>query len=331
MRWIVPAPRDEIECRDPPTFSIVIPAYQAAGTVGDAVRSALAQTRPAHEVIVVDDGSTDDVARALSEFDGQITLIRKEHGGAASALNTGLQVAMGEFVAILDADDVYHPRRIEAMAELAASRPDLDIVTTDVRFVVDGQAAGRFNVSTPFEIVDQRRAILNACFVGGSPGIRLSRLRAIGGFDESFKTGQDWDCAIRLILDGAVAGLVDEPYLEYHLHADSLTTNRVAALWDRVRVLEKAAQNTALREDERPELARSLLRHRTRAALVEADFALSRGDAARSRLLQLAASRGVTTRARALLAVAALAPQVARRWVPRDTPPLQRESSALRA
>jgi hypothetical protein len=96
-------------------------------------------------------------------------------------------------------------------------------------------------------------------------------------------------------------------------------------------VLEKAAQNTALREDERPELARSLLSHKTRAALVEADFALSRGDAARSRLLQLAASRGVTKRARALLAVAALAPQVARRWVPRDTPPLQRESSALRA
>src|SRR5919197_5607580 len=123
MRVIAPPARSAVERRRPPSFSVIIPAYQAASTVGDAVSSALAQTYPAHEVIVVDDGSTDDLAGALSTFAGRIRLIRKENGGAASARNAGVAAAEGEFVAFLDADDVYGPRRLEVLGELVAAPP----------------------------------------------------------------------------------------------------------------------------------------------------------------------------------------------------------------
>ena len=84
----------------PPRFSIIIPAYQAASFVSEAVESALAQTVAPYEVIVCDDGSTDDLGRALAVYSGRITLLRKEHGGAASARNAAARSASSDFVAL---------------------------------------------------------------------------------------------------------------------------------------------------------------------------------------------------------------------------------------
>jgi GT2 family glycosyltransferase len=315
LRIIFPPPRDAVERRPPPSFSVVIPAYQAASTVRDAVASALAQTYPAHEVTVVDDGSTDDLAGALSAFAGRIKLIRKENGGAASARNVGVAAATGEFVAFLDADDVYGPRRLEVLGELGAVRPDLDILTTDMSFVIDGRVVGRFYADNRFFSTGQRVAILRSCFVGGCPAVRISRLKAIGGFDETLLTGCDWDCWLRLILDGALAGLVDEPHLEYRLRPHSLTSARVASLWGRVRMLENARRNPSLRPEERPALDRSLRYHRTRAVLADAEAALAQGKVSHRRFLRYAASSGVTTRARMALALCAAAPRVGRRYL----------------
>lgn len=317
-RVLAPPPRAPIEpLSAPPTFSIVIPVYQAAETVGDSIRSALAQVHPPHEIIVVDDGSTDDLDRALRPFRGQITLIRKENGGAASARNAGAAAATGEFMAILDADDAYHPRRLEALVSLASARPDLDLVTTDARFVVRGEAVGTFAARNPFAVEEQRTAIFESCFVGGWPAVRLSRLRAIGGFDESLRIGHDWDCWLRLILDGAQAGLIDEPYYDYRLQPGSLTAGRLSSLWDRVRMLEKAARNPALRPEERPALSRSLRGHRTRAVLAETQAALF-DSGSRRRLPRAAVSRGIGARARLAAVLALAAPPLARRVVPRD-------------
>jgi GT2 family glycosyltransferase len=323
-RVVAPPPAATVRPAQAPTFSVVVAAYQAADTVGEAVASALDQTYPAHEVIVVDDGSTDDVAGALAEFGERITLIRKQNGGGASARNTALAAASGDFFAILDADDVYGPRRLEALADLAASRPDLDILTTDATLVVNGRYVGRLHSRTAFVAAGQRTAILKTTFVGGWPAVRTSRLREIGGFDETFRIGYDWDCWIRLILDGALAGFVDEPHLEYRQHAGSLTTDRVVALWERVRLLEKAQRHPSLRADERRVLAESLRHHRTRAVLAEAESALRSASTARRSLLRHSLLSGITPRARALLALAATAPPLGRRWLPRDPGPLER-------
>jgi hypothetical protein len=317
-----PAP-SPLEPGHPPRFSVVIRVYQAAATVGDAVASALAQTRPAHEVIVVDDGSTDDLAGALAPFRDRITLIRKANGGPASALNAGLASATGEFLAVLDADDVYRPRRLEALGDLAAARPDLDLVNTETELILNSRPVGRFHAATPFVASGQRTAILQSCFVGCSPAVRISRLRAVGGFDETMRIGEDWDCWIRLILNGARAGFVDEPHLEYRLRPHSLTAQRVAALWARVHVLERAAGNPAVRADERQTLMRSLRRHRARAVLAEADDRLGRGDTSRGWFLRRALTRGLPPGPRISLAAAAAAPRFARRYLPQDPGPLE--------
>jgi len=308
---------------EPPSFSILIPTYQAADTVGESIESALAQVHPAHEVIVVDDGSTDDLDAALRPFEDRIELVRKENGGGASALNAGAAAASGEFVAILDADDAYDPHRIEALAELARVRPDLDLITTDARFLVGGREVGSFLAENPFATRDQRLAIFESCFVGGWPAIRRERLRAIGGFDESLRTGYDWDCWIRLLLGGVRAGLVARPYYEYRLHPGSLTGSRLSSLWDRVRLLEEAARNPLLREDERPALERAIRRHRSRAVIAEAR-AKADGEAPYARPGRLALARGIEPKARVAALLAACAPPLARRLLPEDRSAEQR-------
>jgi len=307
----------------PPSFTIVIPTYQAAATVRDAVESALAQVHPAAEIVVVDDGSTDDLEGALGPVRDRVTLVRKANGGGASALNAGAEVATSDFLAILDADDAYHPRRLEALAALAVERPDLDLITTDARFVVEGEVVGRFSDYNPFAVDDQRSAILETCFVGGWPAIRLERLRELGGFDEGLRTGYDWDCWLRLILAGARAGFVAEPLYDYRLHPGSLTASRAATLRDRVRLLEKALNDPGLSVSERGVLRRSLRAHRTRALDAEVDAVVG-GASPRRRLLGHALARGLGRRARARAVLAAVAPSLASRLARAEPAPEQR-------
>jgi len=308
---------------EPPTFSIVIPAYQAAATIAAAVRSALDQALPALEVIVVDDGSTDDLAGALAPFEDRIEVMRKPNGGAASARNLGAEISRGEFMAVLDADDRFHPRRIEALSRLASLRPDLDLITTDARFVVDGEAVGSFLAENPFETGDQRRAIVESCFVGGWPAARASRLREVGGFDEALRVSHDWDCWLRMILAGSRAGLVALSYYDYVLAPGGLTSSRVRSLWERVRMLEKAEANPALRTEERPLLRRELRRRRSDAVREETRAQLASG-VSRRRLARLAMIAGAAPRARAGAALAGAAPSLARRLVEVRRPPEER-------
>ena len=95
------------------TVSVVIPYYRASQTIARAVESALGQTVRPYEILVVDDGSPDDVASATKEFGSSVTLIRKPNGGAASARNLGIEHAQGEWIAFLDADDYWEPAKLE--------------------------------------------------------------------------------------------------------------------------------------------------------------------------------------------------------------------------
>jgi glycosyltransferase involved in cell wall biosynthesis len=277
--------------------SVVIPAYQAAATVGEAVASALEQTSPPHEVVVCDDGSTDDLDGALRPYRGSIVLVRKENGGGASALNRAAAAATGELVAVLDADDVYDRRRLEAIGELSAARPDLDLVTTDAWLERAGVVEGRYSDVNPFEVADQRAAILRACFPGGWPAIRRRRLLDAGGFDESFAIAYDWECWLRLIHAGARAGMVDEPLMNYRIHRSSLSADTVRSLRERIRLLQAAGRDGRLSPDERRVLRGSLARDRRRLAAEEIGASLA-APAPRATLLALAARRDAPARAR---------------------------------
>ncbi|MDX6415206.1 MAG: hypothetical protein QOH23_2616 [Gaiellaceae bacterium] len=299
-----------------PTFSIVIAAYQVADVIADALRSALAQTHPAHEVIVCDDGSTDGLDEALASFGDSITLIRRSvNGGEAAAKNQAMRAATAEFVVILDADDVFMPDRLEALAQLAAARPDLDILTTDAYLELEGTRIRRcYEDDWPFETDDQRRGILERNFIFGLAAVRRQRLLDVGGFDESIRWTTDWDCWIRLILQGSRAGAVAEPLALYRVRADSLSAARRDHVGGRLQTLRKAASTDGLSVLERRTVNATIAEQERELALLEARSALLTGDShARRRLLALARGKGIPAKTRAKAAVAALVPGLAAR------------------
>ncbi|HYZ76630.1 MAG TPA: glycosyltransferase [Gaiellaceae bacterium] len=312
-RFLAPPPERQLEPGPPPRFSVLVPAYNAAATIAEAVESALGQTAPPHEVIVCDDGSTDDLEGALAPYRDRIVLVHKENGGGASALNAAAAGASGDFLVVLDSDDAYLPTRLEAMGALASARPDLDVLSTDALLEVDGRAVARFYTGAqPFPAGRQREAILDRCFLF-APAVRRDRLERIGGWDESIPIAYDWDCWLRLVLDGCAVGIVDEPLVRYRLRHGSLASRRAAALRDRVVVLEKARSHPTLTRTERRLLEHSLRVKRRRALLAEAEAAVRGGDGARRSTLALAAAPGLPLATRAKALAAALFPAAARR------------------
>jgi len=293
----------------PPSFSVVLPVYQGAKTIGEAIESVLAQQPAPLEVIVADDGSTDALDRAVAPFGDQVKTVHLPHRGVAAARNVGWRAASGEFVLFWDADDVLLAGKLAALEKLGQERPDLDLLCTDLYFERDGRHAGRFGEVNPFPLRGQRATILERCFVV-QPAFRRSRLVEIGGFDETLSTGEDWDCVLRLILDGSPAGLWDEPLGVYRISSGSLTNFRPKTLQDRVQLLEKALDHPGLREGERPALEHSLVAQRGRARLAAAQSAISSETPdARRRSLDLASTRGVGLRVRLYSLAFALLPK----------------------
>jgi glycosyltransferase involved in cell wall biosynthesis len=300
---------------EPPSFAVVIPAYEAAATIGDAIESVRAQTAPPAEIIVCDDGSHDDLEGALDPYRDAIKLIKGEHRGVSAARNELLRAASAEFVVPLDADDVYAPTRLQRLGELAVARPELDILATDAVFVSEGREAGRFGKKTPFADAGQAEAILDRCFVI-CPAMRRERLLEIGGYDEQLRTAEDWDAYIRLILSGSGAGLVDEPLLEYRLGSESLTSSRAETLGERAYMLQKAAALPGLSPTLRELAERKASVQRGRALEEAALGAVATGAPdARRRLLAVAGSRAVPVRARVGALIGSVAPWALRRVV----------------
>jgi Glycosyl transferase family 2 len=307
--FLAPSPGAPVEPGSRPTFSVIIAAYEAADYVGDAVASALDQTVAAHEVIVCDDGSTDDIEGALEPFGDRVTLLRRPHGGEGAAKNAAARAANGDFVVILDADDVYMPERIEALGELAQARPDLDVLVSNAMVEVDGRVVKAVydDKERPFHVRDQRSAILRGNFVS-HPAVRRSVYLERGGYDESPLTHNDWVCSIRLIFGGSSVGLVDQPLLRWRAHEAAMTSDLTDRAIRRVATLESATADLDLSPAERGVLEHSLERHRRDAALLQAKQSLREGDPdARQRSLAVARDPGyrISSRLKALGGVVA--------------------------
>jgi glycosyltransferase involved in cell wall biosynthesis len=308
-------PAAQIEPGPAPTFSVIVAAYNVADVIGEALESIQAQTIAPLEVIVCDDGSTDDLDGALEPYRDAIVLLRQQNGGEAAAKNTAAAAARGDFVAILDADDIYFPNRLEALSALAQARPDLDILTTDGLLCVDDRIVRRnYDRSWRFESADQRRAILERNFIFGLAAVRRERLCQHGGFDESIRWTTDWDLWLRLILAGARAGCVAEPLALYRLRETSLTAQRRQLLLGKLATLEKAEQNPDLRGEEPCVLESSLASYRRDLVLLDLREAVAAGKAGTRRLaLSVVRTPGYRVRTRLDAMVMAVAPRISGR------------------
>jgi glycosyltransferase involved in cell wall biosynthesis len=290
-----------------PTIAVVVAVHQGAETIAEALDSALSQDPPPDETIVADDGSTDRLEQALEPYLDRIDVLRLPHAGVAATRNAACRHASSEFVLFLDADDLLLPGKLAALGQLAAAEPEPDVLGTDLWFERDGRRVGRFTDANPFPAIErQRRTILERCFVAQAT-IRRSRLLALGGFDESLRSGSDWDGVLRLVLNGSHAGFDEAPLATYRIRGDSLTSSRTDTFRDRARILEKALANPDLGPGERPTAERMLAAQQARVVLADAQAAVaeSRPDL-RRRCWELARTSGCAPRDR-LWALAVLA------------------------
>ena len=221
--------------------SAVIPTHNNADMVTEAVESVLAQTYPEREVIVVDDGSTDDTTSRLSRFGEKVTVIRQEHKGPAVARNAGIRAARGEWVAFLDSDDLWLPEKLNRCVEVLREHPAVGVVYTALR--IHEMDTGRRYVLPQYtlsgkmarELFVECRGVNTSTLV-----VRRSCLERIGGFDEELFRAQDWDLMIRLAEEFEYAR-VPEILTERRLHARSLSVTHADLYAEyNLRVIRKA-------------------------------------------------------------------------------------------
>ncbi|MEI8239052.1 MAG: glycosyltransferase family A protein, partial [Actinomycetota bacterium] len=147
----------------PPRFSVIIATYQSAGTIERAIESALAQTVLPEEVLVCDDGSTDDTAGVVRRrFGALVTVVQQPNKGALAARNAVARLAIGDWLVVLDADDWWEPNRLDEVARcIATASDDVDVVTTDaVLELADGTMVGRYYDTISFPLDDQSTRLL---------------------------------------------------------------------------------------------------------------------------------------------------------------------------
>lgn len=225
-------------------ISVVIPVFNQARFVADAVTSALNQTLSPLEVIVVDDGSTDETAAVLQQFaaDPRVKLIRQENRGVSAARNAGAAVACGKYLAFLDADDIWLPAKLERQRERFTLDPKLTLVHCGMA-VIDGakhplreQMDGKEGSIAPELLFFEGPVIL-----GGGSGLMVPAavFHELGGFDERMSTSADWDLFYRLANRGPV-GFVPEILLQYRVHGSNMHGNISAMRHDMLLGYEKA-------------------------------------------------------------------------------------------
>jgi len=294
-----------------PTFSVLVPAYQCAGLIGSTLESILAQTLPAHEVIVCDDGSTDGTADVAESFGAAVTVLRNEHAGSGAARNACLSRATGTHIVGIDADDLVLPGLLAAYADALRVRPDLQIVTCDAYLETDGVIFDRYYRRTArFHVADQRLEALHQHFIFSFAAVLRTAAVEIGGWDRQLRSGMDTDFFLRLILAGAAAGLVWEPLAVYRMRSGSLSSDRARSMRAMVRIVERALEHESLSADERAAAAADLEIKRRLTAIAELDRALAGNGDVRQR--SLAVARASSGRRKALAYATAAFPRTAR-------------------
>ena len=205
------------------TVSIIIPAYNQSQYLAAAIKSALAQTYRAIEVLVVDDGSTDDTRQVAASFtDPRVRYIYQDNRGLAAARNTGLRHATGGFVSFLDSDDLFLPEKLALLVAALDEQPALGLVAGEAVLIDEhGEPLGEvFERPIPAEPSD---LLLGNPLHVGAVVVRREWQERAGFFDESLRSYEDWDMWLRLARAGCRMGWVARRVSLYRFHRAQMT------------------------------------------------------------------------------------------------------------
>jgi len=277
-----------------PRFSVIIPVYNGAAFLGRAIESVLAQTWPAHEIIVVDDGSSDatpEIAtRLASRNPAVLRWIRQANAGVSAARNTGAENASGDWLAFLDADDWFYPDRLEAHARFIQEDRALDFLTADY----DYHRPDGSRISGSMELHPSGHAMfakaagadrsIMTCeefepFVADHFGdthtlsVPRSTFLQLGGYPTGYRVCEDVFFLARLCARSRRVGVVCRPLAAYLIHDASATRrNPLQAQFDNVRTLTAMARTA---NDFPPQVARGV-RQRLAHGRLDLAYSLSR-------------------------------------------------------
>jgi glycosyltransferase involved in cell wall biosynthesis len=197
--------------------SVIVPAYNADAFIDEALDSAFAQDFRPLEVIVVDDGSTDRTAEIASQYDVQ--LVRQANGGPAAARNAGLARARGEYIAILDADDVWPQDRVSCLVEALGSGAGIAFGLSEI-FLTPGQPKPDHFPDRLTKPVQNHMAAMMT---------RRSVFELVGRFDEHLRLSEDVDWFMRARDAGVEVVSVDHLVLRYRIHAENTSRDKAGA------------------------------------------------------------------------------------------------------
>lgn len=225
-----------------PKVSIIIITYNQSQLLPVAIDSVLAQTYPAIEVIVVDDGSSDDTPEVMLPYGERVRYIRQENRGVSAARNTGFRATTGEYINFLDSDDFFLPTKIECQMRVFNLRPDVGLVHCGF-YQVD-ENGNRLNKVTSFPSDHILRELAVDCFlVVHTPLVRREWFDRVGLFDEHLPwQGQyceDWELWLRMVKAGCQFSYVSEPLVAYRILKGSHVTSVEKMEWSSFAVLDR--------------------------------------------------------------------------------------------
>lgn len=231
-----------------PRFSVIIPSYNHAAYIGEAIRSVLSQTEPDLELILVDDGSTDDSLNGISHFsDPRLKLFTQTNQGAHAAINRGMREASGEYLAILNSDDAYHPDRLKQTSAILDADPQVGFVGSYIEIIDSvGRSLGvkhGFNDCPPWLLefpersfrggTDLKSALLTENYWSTTSNFvyRREAYEQIGDY-RPLRYTHDWDYALRLARSARMV-LLPEPLIRYRIHpTNTIRENQAAMIFE---------------------------------------------------------------------------------------------------
>lgn len=199
------------------SISVVIPAWNASRHIGDAIESALSQTAAPSEIIIVDDGSADDTSECARKFGSRVTLVAQLNAGPAAARNRGIAEARGKAIALLDADDLMAPRRLELQGAVLSQDPNCAIVLgkqLTFRSEHERVAISDITIKSP---------AVRPGYVPSAALIRANAFVLVGQFDPALRIGDFLEWMVRAQQQGVVPREIEQVVTYRRLHEGSLS------------------------------------------------------------------------------------------------------------
>ena len=195
------------------TISCIVPVYNGARFVAEALDSILAQSLPPTEIIVVDDGSTDATPAVVDRYARFVTYVRQDNRGPGAARNHGIALAHGDLLSFLDADDLWHVSKLERQLHALESNPTAAYCITQFRNVWLDEVADERDLLHDHAYAQPLPGYICQCLLG-----RRATFDVVGKFDEEKRFGEDIDWYARADQAGMVKVVVDEPLVQRRLH-----------------------------------------------------------------------------------------------------------------